>query len=176
MQKRTQSAFTLVELLVVISIIGILSAIVLASVAKAKSQSRDGKRITDVKQLQLAIGLYYDANNKYPANITSSTLAPAYISVVPIDPSSAPGNLIAYDFVPYCAAGDTVNPVGYHMGTSLENSGNSALLNTSSVTNFAGGTYVACTGAGGSSTDLNGTNTAKCLTSDVGSYCYDVTP
>jgi prepilin-type N-terminal cleavage/methylation domain-containing protein len=168
-----RKGFTLVELLVVISIIGILSSIVLASMSKARSQSRDGKRITDIKQIQLAIGLYYDANNKFPLNISSASLA-SFISVVPIDPSSAPSTTYNYDYVPYCASTDLSNPVSYHMGASLENSGNNALLNDSDVTGFSGGTYVACTG--GASTDLAGSDAGKCLTTDPGSYCFDVTP
>ena len=54
--------FTLIELLVVIAIIGILSSVVLASLNSARQKGRDAKRISDVKQLQLALELYYDAN------------------------------------------------------------------------------------------------------------------
>lgn len=170
---RKKDAFTLVELLVVIAIIGLLSSIVLASLSKARSQSRDGKRVTDVKQIQLAIGLYYDANNKFPPNITQTTLAP-YISTVPIDPSSSSGTTYNYDYTPYCASSDLSNPVSYHLGTSLENSGNIALLNDSDITSLPSA-YALCTTVS-ASTELNGADSGKCLAADPGLYCFDVTP
>src|SRR3989344_7113892 len=87
----TRRGFTLIELLVVIAIIGILSAVVLASLNDARLKARDAKRISDIKQLQLALELYYDANSTYPAD--TADLAPTYISTIPKDPlggASAP--------------------------------------------------------------------------------------
>jgi len=63
-----KKGFTLIELLVVIAIIGILSSVVLASLNTARSKSRDAKRISDVKQIQLALELYYDQNGSYPTS------------------------------------------------------------------------------------------------------------
>ena len=51
--------FTLVELLVVISIIGLLAGIVLSSLNSARAKGRDARRVSDIKQLQLALTLYY---------------------------------------------------------------------------------------------------------------------
>jgi len=58
--------FTLIELLVVIAIIGILASVVLASLNTAREKSRDAKRISDVKQVQLALELYFDSCGQYP--------------------------------------------------------------------------------------------------------------
>ena len=60
------AGFTLIELLVVIAIIGILSSTVLASLNSARSKARDTRRKADMKQLQLALELYYDSNGSYP--------------------------------------------------------------------------------------------------------------
>jgi len=84
--KRNQG-FTLIELLVVIAIIGILSSVVLASLNSARQKSRDARRIGDVKQLQLALEMYYDSNNGYPTS--TAALAPDYIPVQPTDPQTA---------------------------------------------------------------------------------------
>ena len=100
---RKQRGFTLVELLVVIAIIGILSAIVLASMSGARSKGRDAKRVADLKQLQLALQLYYDGNDNYPqlsgdvgAAVTGGTVLRTlttgtnnYISTLPSDPLSS---------------------------------------------------------------------------------------
>jgi type II secretion system protein G len=90
--------FTLIELLVVIAIIGILSSVVLASLNTARKKGRDARRISDIKQLQLALELYYDTQQSYPA--TASGIAAAstslaalvtnnFISSIPSDPTNA---------------------------------------------------------------------------------------
>jgi len=52
--------FTLIEILVVISIIGLLSAIVLASLNSARGKGRDAARVVDVRELKKAIEFYYN--------------------------------------------------------------------------------------------------------------------
>lgn len=64
---RQQNGFTLVELLMVISIIGLLSSIVLASLATARAKARDMVRLSDLKQLQIALEMYRTDNGAYPA-------------------------------------------------------------------------------------------------------------
>ncbi len=60
------TGFTLVELLVVISIIGLLSSIVLTTVNSARAKARDARRIADFKQIQTALEFYYDKYGVYP--------------------------------------------------------------------------------------------------------------
>src|SRR4051812_37739695 len=88
-----KKGFTLIELLVVIAIIGILSSIVLASLNSARKKGRDARRIADIKQLQLALELYYDAHSNYPtsAQYASNLVSEGFISAVPTDPSSLLG-------------------------------------------------------------------------------------
>ncbi len=96
-QTKGHKGFTLIELLVVIAIIGVLASVVLASLNSARLKSRDARRIADIKQIQLALELYYDANNQsypvgtYSAIVTggSAALAPAYMPSVPNDPSTS---------------------------------------------------------------------------------------
>ena len=61
-----KKGFTLIELLVVISIISLLSSIVLASVNNVRSKARDTVRISNLKQIQTAIELYYSSSGHYP--------------------------------------------------------------------------------------------------------------
>lgn len=61
-------AFTLIELLVVISIISLLSSVVLASLNTSRQKARDTRRLSDIRQIQIALELYYDKNGQYPDN------------------------------------------------------------------------------------------------------------
>jgi len=89
MQLAHKRGFTLIELLVVIAIIGILSSVVLASLNSARKKGRDARRIADVKQLQLALELYYDQNQTYPLALSATNLVSNnFISSIPGDPSS----------------------------------------------------------------------------------------
>ena len=61
-----RGAFTLVELLVVISIIGLLSTIAIVSLTSARMKARDTKRIVDIRQISLAMQMYRQDNGNYP--------------------------------------------------------------------------------------------------------------
>lgn len=67
MKRTHKKGFTLIELLVVIAIIGLLSTLAVVALNSARQKSRDAKRLSDVKQIQTALELYYSDNNAYPA-------------------------------------------------------------------------------------------------------------
>ena len=52
---KDKKAFTLIELLVVIAIIGLLSTLSIIALNSARAKARDAKRISDVKQMQVAL-------------------------------------------------------------------------------------------------------------------------
>lgn len=66
--------FTLVELLVVISIIGLLSTLAVVSLGSARSRARDARRISDIKQIQTALELHFADQGIYPVEATAITL------------------------------------------------------------------------------------------------------
>ncbi len=140
---KTNRGFTLIELLVVIAIIGILSSVVLASLNSAREKSRDARRISDIKQLQLALELSFDANGEYPDALAD--IGTDYIGAVPTDPLSGSYsyiNLTSADAA--CDASATVGTcIKYHLGADLENTSHSALpgadFNSSGVGGFNGG-------------------------------------
>ncbi|MEI6378614.1 MAG: FISUMP domain-containing protein [Candidatus Falkowbacteria bacterium] len=68
--KNYNKGFTLIELLVVIVIIGILATLATVALSSARSKARDARRISDMKQLQSALQLYYSNESAYPAIIT----------------------------------------------------------------------------------------------------------
>ena len=130
---RSQKGFTLIELLVVIAIIGLLSSVVLASLNSARKKGRDARRLTDLKQLQLALELYYDGQTSpaYPVSTTQANtataltgLAPAYIAVVPDDPLGG-----TYHYVYKTTAGGAF----YCIGTVIEGTAPASTCNTTTL-------------------------------------------
>lgn len=155
--------FTLIELLVVIAIIGLLSSVVLASLNSARQKGRDARRIADVKQVQLALELYYDANGLYPSTLSVANLVtPGYIAAIPTDPS----NQAAYE---YRALGTGTSCTTYHLGGSLETA--------HSVLNGDSDAAVATTCTGSATPDFSGVDTAACgSATQIGTKCFDVKP
>lgn len=60
------SGFTLPELLVVMAIIGTLSSIGVVSYSSARAAARDVKRVSDMKQIQTSLELFFENNSRYP--------------------------------------------------------------------------------------------------------------
>lgn len=150
MFRHSSRAFTLIELLVVIAIIGILSSVVLASLNDARQKSRDAKRVADVKQVQLALELYFDSNASYPTT-TLSALVPSYIATLPADPLSG-----SYFYESLSSGTD------YNLGANLEASNHTAL--NADVD----------TGNGGA---IKAADTADCTAgTDTTRHCYSVKP
>ncbi len=128
--QKGQKGFTLIELLVVIAIIGVLASVVLASLNSARQKSRDARRIADVKELQLALELYYDANSSsYPVGTTlSGVLNPLYIAAVSTDPQ----NSGAYPYQGITSAGAACSSgtcSSYVLGATMEAASSTVLNN-----------------------------------------------
>lgn len=83
--------FTLIELVVVISIIAILSTIALFGFSKAQASGRDASRGGTMTSLRSALERYYADNQKYPSGgfqtMIGTLITGGYITKVPADPS-----------------------------------------------------------------------------------------
>lgn len=114
-----------------------------------RAKARDARRVADVRQLQLADELYFDATGAYAASLEK--LAPDYLNKIPVDP---------LDGAPYyyyrCASNS------YHLGANLENSDNPALQNDDDKTKLC------------ASDRVNGGDGAGCDGTTNRRFCFDV--
>ena len=67
MAKRPANGFTFIELMLVISILGVLLTLMSGNFLSSLKKGRDAKRKADLEQVQRAIEIYYDDNRTYPA-------------------------------------------------------------------------------------------------------------
>ncbi len=72
--KKRLAGFTLLELLVVMTIIAILAAVGLSNYSRSLSRGRDARRRADLKTLQNALEQYYLAKGSYPGDSSGSLL------------------------------------------------------------------------------------------------------
>lgn len=66
------NGFSLIELLVVISIIAIISAFTLPNFMGARDRAKDSARIADMEAVKNSLRLYYNDHQNYPALLDSS--------------------------------------------------------------------------------------------------------
>jgi general secretion pathway protein G len=80
-----QRGFTLVELLIVISLISILAAMGLVQYKNSVLSAKEATLHTDLFRMRDAIDQYYADKGKYPSGV-DSLVSEGYMRKVPIDP------------------------------------------------------------------------------------------
>lgn len=123
MKKR--QGFTLVELMVTVSIIAILIAIGIASYSSVNKRSRDTKRKSDIEQIRSGLEMYRAQNGSYPspgsgsfvnASGLSAYLVSGYMPAIPADPQGTSPYI--YQYKATDASGSTY--YGYCLSAYLE--------------------------------------------------------
>ncbi|MFZ1721174.1 MAG: prepilin-type N-terminal cleavage/methylation domain-containing protein [Microgenomates group bacterium] len=131
--------FSLIELLVVISIIGVLAALLLANLVGVRGRASDTSLKNDMRQLKTALSIYYNDHQVYPSNGSvfpvgsafTGTGSTVYIREVP-----------QYDGYTQTSGGD-----GFLLWVILENVSDSDIADTVSRCNVASpapGAYYVC--------------------------------
>jgi general secretion pathway protein G len=124
---KNQRGFTLIEILVVVTILGILAAIVVPRILERPEEARRTKAAVDIKGIEEALGLFKLDNGFYPSTeqglqalvakpqtgrIPSRYPENAYLKKTPVDPWGnpyvylSPGVHDQYDLISYGADGE----------------------------------------------------------------------
>ncbi|MDP2944634.1 MAG: prepilin-type N-terminal cleavage/methylation domain-containing protein [bacterium] len=128
--KNNKPGFTLIELLVVIAIIGLLSTLSILALNTARARARDAKRISDVKQIQTALEMYYNDMSDYPATASIAPGLPIFSSngtflrQIPAPPQPIDGTLCpaanAYTYTrDVSAQGAATYTIKYCLGATI---------------------------------------------------------
>src|SRR3989339_1204903 len=131
---KINKGFTLVELLVVATIIAILAGIGVTSYISLSRQSRDSRRKADLENLRSALEMYRSENNYYPLDL-SELIPSKYVNNVTVDPKTQ----ASYVYCP--SPGVSGNQLNYDLCASLEQTSNTTTC--CSVSNSCG-TGVTC--------------------------------
>lgn len=106
-----KKGFTLIEVLVAVTIIAVLVSIGVVSYSSVNKRSRDAKRKGDVEQLRSALEMYRADIGSYPnlgggswvdASGLSVTLVSAYLPAIPSDPKGTQYHYKATSLYVYC--------------------------------------------------------------------------
>jgi prepilin-type N-terminal cleavage/methylation domain-containing protein len=73
MTQRLSPGFTIPELLVVITVIGILASFVFIGISDSQARSRDNQRVTDIDTIRGKLETYYTDKGGYPNTLTVVT-------------------------------------------------------------------------------------------------------
>jgi general secretion pathway protein G len=93
--QRREGAFTLIEIMIVVAIIGAIIAIALPSYNKHRERTKVIQAITDINAIAIALEKYYDDNKAYP-----SSLSTIRIPIPTLDPWGRPYQYLAIDTDP----------------------------------------------------------------------------
>src|SRR5579872_5133766 len=80
-----QRGFTLIELIVVVTIIGILAGIAISNVRYAQQKAREAALKDDLFEMRKAIDNYYADKQRYPESL-QALASDSYLRAVPKDP------------------------------------------------------------------------------------------
>lgn len=93
MNKNIQKGFTLLEILVVISIIGILVALGTAAFSTTQKKSRDARRKSDIKAMQNGFEQYHAKIGNYPTTLIEAADTTIFPGGIPEDPKGSGENV-----------------------------------------------------------------------------------
>ena len=85
-QRKQERGFTLIELIVVTTIIGILASVAVVNIRNAQRKARETALMDNLKSMRTAIDNLYADKQRYPSDLNE--LVPNYLKAIPKDPIS----------------------------------------------------------------------------------------
>lgn len=162
----TSRGFTLIELMVVISVIAILAVVGMVMYTSVQRSARDTKRISDIDAIKNALEQYYTANKTYliptsncangcettpsDGNIFTNIKADFSAQTIPTDPQPTVRNYRYYinntscTSPKYVLCAELENTSGGNTQTALPAGGNGAVGSMGNCATFANGTGAYC--------------------------------
>ena len=104
-QGRSDSGWTIIELLIVIALISILASLAMVQYRNSITQSKEAVLKTDLFRMRDAIDQYYADKGKYPASL-DALVSDGYLRKIPEDPITSSAD--TWQTVP--AEPDPANP------------------------------------------------------------------
>jgi general secretion pathway protein G len=83
--RRRQRGFTLIELIVVVTIIGLLAGIAVVGIGHAQQKARENILKADLANMRKAIDDFYADKQRYPTSLQELVEA-KYLKRIPVDP------------------------------------------------------------------------------------------
>jgi len=184
MLSKTKKAFTLIEMLIVIVIIGILAAALIPRLLSVQGRARDAKRKADLEQIGAGLAVYKADNTTFPSSggnvLGIQALLTGYMSAVPTDTissyiweiaSTATGTSYGYTSVKR----NGVANAGALLAAVTENDGSSSnYYATGAITSATDGAAIDA-GIAGCGGQISWSNVGTCANINKGDqrYYYD---
>lgn len=118
MKTKKNWGFTIIELMVVMTIIAILATLGINSYTAALRKGRDAKKISDLNTLKQSLVMYRADNGVYPGTLPE--LRPDYIGEIPTPPNGGSYNYTS-DGTGFEIIAQLETPSGNHTGDNGEN-------------------------------------------------------
>jgi prepilin-type N-terminal cleavage/methylation domain-containing protein len=123
-QPKFKQGFTFIEFLVVLVIIGIVISLSVVALSSVKAKNRDAKRVSDIRQIQTALEMYYNRNNSYPDSLTPGSPlvseGKTYLQEVPSAPNNPDGSCTSDDYTYTVDSGGMSYHIGYCLGGIIQ--------------------------------------------------------
>jgi Tfp pilus assembly protein PilE len=88
MKYKNKTGFSLIELIVVMTIIMVITVVGIVSYSGMNIKARDGRRMSDLEKIRIALEIYRQQMGGYLVGNDLADLKPGYMQEIPVDPKS----------------------------------------------------------------------------------------
>ncbi len=141
MMPKNKKGFTLIEMLIVVTIIALLSSLVLVGLRPARTAARDARRVVDLNEVRNGLELYFNKCGYYPGQVQPDLRCSSFVPISTLSWSELTdalvGSNLGIDNIPndltvgndYFYATDSTGK-HYMLGATLEDPNSPSLQNS----------------------------------------------